>query len=76
VSQKWDLAATRRFFTRALEHGTCPTEVSTDRAPAYPPSGLPRYQVFDQRKSTSFPNRSHRNFGALPSVHAEVAVDH
>ena len=36
VSQKRDLAATRRFFLRALEHGPCPTEVSTDRAPAYP----------------------------------------
>jgi transposase-like protein len=28
--------ATRRFFTRALEHGSRPSEVSTDRAPAYP----------------------------------------
>ena len=36
VSQKRDLAATRRFFTRALEHDPHPTEVSTDRAPAYP----------------------------------------
>jgi transposase, IS6 family len=36
VSQKRDLAATRRFFTRALEHGSRPSEVSTDRAPAYP----------------------------------------
>ncbi|MDQ4104025.1 MAG: IS6 family transposase [Actinomycetota bacterium] len=36
VSQKRDLAATRRFFTRALEHGPRPTEVTTDRAPAYP----------------------------------------
>jgi transposase-like protein len=36
VSEKRDLAATHRFFTRALEHGTCPTEVSTNRAPAYP----------------------------------------
>jgi IS6 family transposase len=36
VSQKRDLAATRRFFIRALEHGSCPTEVSTDRAQAYP----------------------------------------
>jgi transposase, IS6 family len=36
VSQKRDLAATRRFFTQALQHGTHPTEVSTDRAPAYP----------------------------------------
>src|SRR5918997_921126 len=36
VSEKRDLVATRRFFTRALEHGPSPTEVSTDRAPAYP----------------------------------------
>jgi transposase-like protein len=36
VSQKRDLAATRRFFTRALEHGPRPTKVTTDRAPAYP----------------------------------------
>jgi transposase-like protein len=36
VSQKRDLAATRQFFTRALEHGSHPTEASTDRAPAYP----------------------------------------
>src|SRR5438309_1092705 len=30
------MAATRRFFTRALEHRPAPTEVTTDRAPAYP----------------------------------------
>ena len=36
VSDKRDLAATRRFFTRALSHGPRPTEVSTDRAPTYP----------------------------------------
>jgi transposase, IS6 family len=36
VSEKWDLRTTRRFFTRALEHGPRPTEVSTDRAPASP----------------------------------------
>ncbi|HKR49178.1 MAG TPA: IS6 family transposase, partial [Pseudonocardiaceae bacterium] len=36
VSEKRDLTATRRFFTRALEHDPRPTEVSTDRAPAYP----------------------------------------
>ncbi|MGH3533851.1 MAG: IS6 family transposase [Pseudonocardiaceae bacterium] len=35
VSEKQDLAATRRFFTRALEHGTRPSEVTTDRAAAY-----------------------------------------
>jgi transposase, IS6 family len=35
VSNKRDLAATRRFFTRALEHGPRPSEVSTDQAPAY-----------------------------------------
>jgi transposase-like protein len=36
VSEKRDLAATRRFFTQALEHGPRLAEVSTDRAPAYP----------------------------------------
>ncbi|MBV9032356.1 MAG: IS6 family transposase [Pseudonocardiales bacterium] len=36
VSPKRDLAATRRFFLRAREHGPCPTEVTTDRASAYP----------------------------------------
>jgi transposase-like protein len=37
VSPKRDIAATRRFFTRALEHGPCPTEVITDKAAVYPP---------------------------------------
>ena len=36
VSQKRDLGATRRFFSRALEHGPSPSEVTTDRAAAYP----------------------------------------
>jgi transposase-like protein len=36
VSEKRDLGTTRRFFIRALDHGPCPTEVTTDRAPAYP----------------------------------------
>jgi transposase, IS6 family len=36
VAENRDLAATRRFFIQALDHGTRPTEVSTDRAPAYP----------------------------------------
>jgi IS6 family transposase len=36
VSEKRDLAATRRFFTLALRSGLRPTEVTTDRAPAYP----------------------------------------
>jgi IS6 family transposase len=36
VSEKRDLAATRRFFTRALEHGPSPSEVTTDGAAAYP----------------------------------------
>jgi transposase-like protein len=36
VAEKRDLAATRRFFTQALEHGPSPIEVTTDRAPAYP----------------------------------------
>jgi hypothetical protein len=36
VAEKRALAATRRFFTRALEHGPSPSEVTTDRAAAYP----------------------------------------
>jgi len=36
VSARRDLAAARRFFTRALRSGTIPAEVTTDRAPAYP----------------------------------------
>ena len=36
VSEKRDPAATRRFFIHALRHGTHPTEVTTDRAQAYP----------------------------------------
>jgi IS6 family transposase len=36
VSEKRDLAVTLRFFICALAHGPCPTEVITDRAPAYP----------------------------------------
>ena len=36
VATTRDLAATRRFFTQALQHGPSPTEVNTDRAPAYP----------------------------------------
>jgi hypothetical protein len=36
LSQRRDLAAARRFFTRALRTGTVPAEVTTDRAPAYP----------------------------------------
>jgi IS6 family transposase len=36
ASEKRDLAATRRFFNRALHNGRRPSEVATDRAPAYP----------------------------------------
>jgi transposase, IS6 family len=36
VAEKRDLVATRRFFTRALEHGPSPIEVTTDHATAYP----------------------------------------
>ncbi|PZS38017.1 MAG: hypothetical protein DLM62_16050 [Pseudonocardiales bacterium] len=44
MSEKRDLAATRRFFTHALKYGPSPTEVATDRAPTYPrvlDEGLP-----------------------------------
>jgi transposase, IS6 family len=36
LSARRDLAAARRFFTRALLAGTVPAEVTTGRAPAYP----------------------------------------
>jgi transposase, IS6 family len=36
LSVRRDLAAARRFFTRALRVGIVPAEVTTDRAPAYP----------------------------------------
>jgi transposase, IS6 family len=36
LSERRDLAAARRFFTRALRAGTVPAEVTTDRTPAYP----------------------------------------
>ena len=36
LSARRDLAAARRFFSRALRAGTIPAEVTTDRAPAYP----------------------------------------
>jgi transposase, IS6 family len=36
VAEKRDLSATRRFFTRALEQGPPPAEVTTNRATAYP----------------------------------------
>jgi transposase-like protein len=36
VAEKRDLEATRRFVIQELDHGTRPTEVSTDRTPAYP----------------------------------------
>ncbi len=36
AAEKRDMAATRRFFTHALEHGPSPTEVTTDRAATYP----------------------------------------
>jgi IS6 family transposase len=36
VSTKRDVATTRRFLTQALQHSPAPTEVTTDRALAYP----------------------------------------
>ena len=36
LSARRDLAAARRFFSRALRAGTIPAEVTTGRAPAYP----------------------------------------
>src|SRR5947208_7960304 len=37
VSERRDAHAARKFFARALGHGSPPVEVTTDRAPVYPP---------------------------------------
>jgi transposase-like protein len=37
LSQRRDGAAARAFFTRAMRFGPTPVEVTTDRAPVYPP---------------------------------------
>jgi len=42
VSEKRDVAATRLFFTQALDHGTYPSAVMMDKAPVYP-------RVLDER---------------------------
>jgi len=54
LSAKRDLAAARRFFTRALRAGTIPAEVTTDRAPVCPrvldeliPSALHTVQQYE-----------------------------
>jgi transposase-like protein len=36
VSDRRDAHAARKFFARALGHGSPPVEVTTDRAPVYP----------------------------------------
>jgi transposase-like protein len=36
VSERRDAHAARKFFARALGHGSSPVEVTTDRAPVYP----------------------------------------
>jgi len=32
LSEQWDTAAARRFFTRAIQHRPAPVEVTTDKA--------------------------------------------
>jgi transposase, IS6 family len=65
VSEKRDLAATRRFFTRALEHGPGPTEVSTDRAPAYP-------RVLDELLPAACPVREQYANKAIEADHGRL----
>ena len=48
LSVRHDLAAARRFFTRALRAGTIPAEVTTDRARVYP-------RVLDELIPTALP---------------------
>lgn len=67
VSPKRDLAATRRFFSRALGQAPRPAEVTTDRAQAYP-------RVLDELlpaachvMTNSGPRKEHTSGSCLPS---------
>jgi IS6 family transposase len=66
VSEKRDLAASRQFFTRALQHSPHPTEVSTDRAPAYP-------RVLDELLPTACHTVEQYANNPIESVRREVA---
>jgi hypothetical protein len=62
LSTRRDLAAARRFFTQALRVGTVPSEVTTDRAPAYPrvldeliPAALPTVEQYAKQPDRSRP---------------------
>jgi transposase-like protein len=63
VSEKRNLGATRRFFTRALEHGPCPSEVSIDQAPAYP------------RGSMSCCRRRAMSWSSTPRIRSSLTMD-
>lgn len=65
VAQKRDMAATRRFFTRALEHGPSPAEVTTDRAPAYP-------RVLDELVPTACHVTEHYANNAIEADHGRL----
>jgi len=65
VAQKRDLAATCQFFTRALRHGSRPTEVSTDRAQAYP-------RALDELMPTACPVMTKYTNNPIESDHSRL----
>ncbi|WP_239377640.1 IS6 family transposase [Frankia sp. Cj5] len=67
ASEKRDLAAARRFFTRALSHGRRPVEVTTDRAAFYPrvlDEQLPADHHIDDRYANNPIEADHGRFKA------------
>jgi transposase, IS6 family len=65
VAEKRDLEATRRFFVRALDHGTRPTEMSTDRASTYP-------QVLDELLPSTCPVTEQYANNAVEADHGRL----
>ena len=65
VAQKRDLAATRRFFTRALDHGPSPIEVTTDHAAAWP-------RVLDELVPGACPVTEHYGNNPIEADHGRL----
>ena len=75
LSQRRNLAAARRFFTRALRAGAIPAEVTTDRAPAYPrvldeliPSALHTVERYANNGVSGEARRVGQRHGAQPDT--------
>ncbi|SBW22922.1 integrase [Candidatus Protofrankia californiensis] len=67
ASEHRDLAAARRFFTRALSHGRRPVEVTTDQAASYPrvlDELLPAARHVDARRANNRVESDHSQLKA------------